>query len=176
MTTKLKPEVTDSDNVQGNSNAVITLVEYGDYQCPHCGRAYPVVKRIQEFFGDKLKFVFRNFPLQNIHQLAVPAAMASEATGRQGKFWEMHDTLFENQRWLTENSFEPFADQLGVDIEQFNKDRREEDILAKVEGDFESGVLSGVNGTPTFFINGTRYDGSWEFFDLAAAINEIINP
>jgi len=175
MTTKLKPEVTQNDNIQGNSNAVITLVEYGDYQCPHCGHAYPIVKQIQEQFGDKLKFVFRNFPLQNIHELAVPAAVASEAIGKQNKFWEMHDAIFENQRELNDNSFTKFADQLGADVKQFNEDRNDKIILDKVEGDFESGIVSGVNGTPTFFINGIRYNGSWEFSELAATINEIIN-
>lgn len=175
MTTILKPEVTESDNIQGDSNAVITLVEYGDYQCPHCGLAYPIIKQIQDFFGDKLKFVFRNFPLQNIHELAVPAAIASEAIGKQNKFWEMHDAIFENQNALNGNSFNLFAEQLGADIAKFDEDRKQSSTLDKVEGDFESGIMSGVNGTPTFFINGVRHNASWEFSELVSAINKIIN-
>src|SRR5436190_11926897 len=101
---KLNPPVSKSDHVQGNPDAEIELVEYGDYQCPHCGDAYPIVKDIQEEMGHRLKFAFRNFPLRKIHSQAMAAAMASEAAGRQNKFWEMHDLLFENQHRLISSS------------------------------------------------------------------------
>lgn len=174
MSTELKPIVGIRDNSQGNANAIVTLVEYGDYQCPYCGRAYPIVKQVQEIFGDKLKFVFRNFPLKNIHVFAVPAAIAAEAAARQNKFWEMHDIIFENQGDLHGNSFRMFAKNLGMDVEQFERDSIDEDIVEKVEKDFESGILSGVNRTPTFFINGIRHNGGYEVEELNAAIGEVI--
>jgi protein-disulfide isomerase len=175
MSTNLKPQVTPRDNIQGNPQAVITLVEYGDYQCPHCGHAYPIIKQLQEAFKDQLKLVFRNFPLRNIHPLAESAAIAAEAAGRQDRYWEMHDVIFERQRDMHGNSFREFAQELGLNVEQFEKDSKDEDILEKVEGDFESGIMSGVNGTPTFFINGKRYNGSWEFEDMAIVLKEMIS-
>lgn len=175
MSTNLKPQVTPRDNIQGSPEAVITLVEYGDYQCPHCGHAYPIVKELQEAFKDQLKLVFRNFPLRNIHPLAESAAIAAEAAGRQDRYWEMHDLIFERQRDMHGNSFREFAQELGLDLEQFEKDSNDKEIIEKVESDFESGILSGVNGTPTFFINGTRYNGSWEFEDLAIVLKEMIS-
>lgn len=175
MSTSLKPKVNDIDNIQGNPDAVITLVEYGDYQCPHCGHAYPIVKQLQKEFGDKLKLVFRNFPLRKIHPLANAAAIATEAAAKQSKFWEMHDAIFENQEYLDANSFIFFADQLGLDMDQFNNDTAEANIIQKVDDDFESGIISGVNGTPTFFINGIRYNGSWELPDLSAELTSLLN-
>ena len=175
MSTSLKPGVTYSDNIQGDANAMITLVEYGDYQCPHCGHAYPIIKQLQQTFGSELKIVFRNFPLKNLHPLAVDAAIASEAAGRQNRFWEMHDLIFENQRNLDETSFLLFAQQLGLDLEQFNVGTVAADVIQKVDDDFESGIMSGVNGTPTFFINGFRYDGSWDLADLTEVISGVIN-
>lgn len=174
MSTQLKPIVGTADNIQGNPAAAITLVEYGDYQCPHCGHAYPIVKEIQQNFGDRLKFVFRNFPLKNIHPLAVPAAIASEAAARQDKFWEMHDVIFENQENLHGNSFRHFAEDIGLDLAQFERDSKDSGIFEKVDTDFESGIMSGVNGTPTFFINGIRHNGPHETADLLAAINEVM--
>jgi protein-disulfide isomerase len=159
---KLKPAVGPTDHIQGNSSAQIELVEYGDYQCPHCGRAYPIIKSIQSELGDALKFVFRNFPLQEIHPNALNAAVAAEAAGAQEKYWEMHDIIFENQSHLDDASLVKFADKLGVDVEKFEEDFEKPEFLEKVESDFESGVRSGVNGTPSFFINGQKYEGSWE--------------
>lgn len=175
METNLKPHTNDSDNIQGNLNASITLVEYGDYQCPHCGHAYPIVKNIQKTFGDKLRFVFRNFPLQNIHPMAVSAAIATLAAAKQDKYWKMHDIIFENQESLHGNSFSHFAQKLGLDLIQFDSDFSDEELSNKVYSDFESGVESGVNGTPTFFINNKRYNGNPSEEDLTDAINEILN-
>jgi len=155
----LKPEIGPADQTQGNEQAAIKLVEYGDYQCPHCGTAYPIIKEIQSTFGDQILFVFRNFPLQESHRYANIAAQAAEAAGKQGKFWEMHDAIFENQQQLNEEFIEHLAEKLGLDMEEFEEDLDSEEISTKVEDDFESGVRSGVNGTPSFFINGEKFDG-----------------
>ncbi|RZL14836.1 MAG: DsbA family protein, partial [Pedobacter sp.] len=130
-----------------------------DYQCPHCGTAYPIIKEIQSTFGDQILFVFRNFPLQESHRYANIAAQAAEAAGKQGKFWEMHDAIFENQQHLNEEFIEHLAEKLGLDMDEFEEDMNSEEISTKVENDFESGVRSGVNGTPSFFINGEKFDG-----------------
>jgi protein-disulfide isomerase len=159
---RLRSATSPDDHIQGNQTAPIELVEYGDYQCPHCGHAYPIIKNIQKKMGNKLKFVYRNFPLAEIHPDAVNAALASEAAGLQTKFWEMHDHLFEHQNRLNDLSLIKYAEQLDLDIEQFNIDRKSEALIQKVEADFESGVRSGVNGTPSFFINGEKYNGDWE--------------
>lgn len=159
---ELKPAVSTNDHIQGNANAAIELVEYGDYQCPHCGRAYPIIKSIQGKMGDALKFVFRNFPLAEIHPHAVNAAKASEAAALQGKFWEMHDYIFEHQNRLNYPLLVRYASLLGLNVEQFENDFAKRELARKIDDDFESGVRSGVNGTPSFYINGGKYEGSWE--------------
>ena len=158
----LKPAVSSKDHIQGNANAAIELVEYGDYQCPHCGRAYPIIKRVQEKMGDQLKFVFRNFPLAEIHPDAINAAKASEAAALQDKFWEMHDHIFEHQNRLNYALLVRYASQLHLNVEQFETDFAKPALAKKVDDDFESGVRSGVNATPSFFINGEKYNESWE--------------
>ncbi len=162
----LKPAVNKNDHIQGNKNASIELVEYGDYQCPHCGRAYPVIKNIQKKLGNKLKFIFRNFPLSEAHPNATNAAVAAEAASEQNKFWEMHDIIFENQENINDVDLINYAGKIGLNIEQFKTDFEKPDYLEKVESDFESGVRSGVNGTPAFFINGKKYEDSWEEKEL----------
>jgi protein-disulfide isomerase len=169
----LKPSVSSLDHFQGNENATLTMVEYGDYQCPHCGHAYPIIKKVQEYFGDNLKFIFRNFPLENIHPFAVPAAIATEAAAKQHKFWEMHDIIFENQATLHGHSFLQFAEALKLNIEQFKLDTENELVFSKVETDFESGIKSGVNGTPSIFINDIKYNGLVETQDLINALKSI---
>ncbi|MDF2455059.1 MAG: DsbA family protein [Cytophagaceae bacterium] len=169
----LTKKVTDKDQVQGNLSAAIELVEYGDYQCPHCGRAYPIIQKIQEAMGDKLKFVFRNFPLTNIHPDAMNAAVAAEAAGLQGKFWEMHDVIFEHQNRLLEHHLISYAEELGLNVEQFKNDMLSEPVITKVEDDFESGMRSGVNGTPSFFINGEKYSNSWDYEPLLAHLKSL---
>lgn len=158
----LRPPVSDKDHFEGNPEAVIELVEYGDYQCPHCGKAYFIVKRMQEQLGDKLKFIFRNFPLAKIHPEAVMAAVATEAAALQGKYWEMHDIIFENQEYLDRESLLEYAAELDLDVATFDKDLSRPELTEKVEADFESGIRSGVNATPTFFINGEKYNNGWE--------------
>lgn len=169
----LKPEIGIADQKEGNEQAAIKIVEYGDYQCPHCGRAYPIIKEIQSTFGDQILFVFRNFPLQESHRYATIAAQAAEAAGKQGKFWEMHDAIFENQQQLSEEYLDSLAEKLGLDMDQFEQDLNSEEISDKVEDDFESGVRSGVNGTPSFFVNGGKFDGGAE--DLLQVLKESGN-
>lgn len=162
MTNQLKTAVSDQDHSQGNDNAAITLVEYGDYQCSYCGQAFGFIKDAQDAIGDDLRFIFRNFPLTEVHPHATAAAQAAEAAASQGKFWEMHDMLYENQQALSSSDLMGYAKKVGLDLEQFKKDIGNDTTSGKVEADFESGVRSGVNGTPAFFINGEKYDGDWQ--------------
>jgi protein-disulfide isomerase len=158
------------DHVEGRADAPVTLVEYGDYQCPSCGRAYPIVKEIQRRLGGRLRFIFRNFPLTTLHPSAQHAAEAAEGAARQGRFWEMHDLLFEHQRALDDRSLEGYARKLGLDESRFHAELSEHTHAPRVQEDFSSGVRSGVNGTPTFFINGIRHDGAWDLETLTEAI------
>ena len=162
----LRPPINERDQQSGNLESGLTLVEYGDYQCPYCRRAHPFVQRMLEEYGSDLRFVFRHFPLQEVHAHAFTAALAAEAAGKQSKFWPMHNLLFENQERFPQKSiFLDLAEQLRLDIGQFIVDRKREDLINKVEKDFKSGLYSGVNRTPTFFLNETKintYDGSYE--------------
>ncbi len=169
----LKPPVGPQDHLQGNPDAPIELVEYGDFECPFCGQAYSSVKAVQAALGDDLRFVFRNFPLAEAHPHALPAAQAAEAAGLQGRFWEMHDVLFEHQDMLDEPNLFRFAAALGLDMERFARDFASPGVAAKIRADFLSGARSGVNGTPTFFVNGERYDASWAPEDFIAALSTL---
>jgi protein-disulfide isomerase len=171
---KLSIAVSAQDHAEGKTSAPCTLVEYGDYQCPSCGQAYPIVKKLQKHFGAKLLFVFRNFPLSQIHPWAEPAAEAAEFAGQQGKFWEMHDLLYENQENLGEELFAELAGKLDLDPEQLQTAVAGHANHARIRADFTGGVRSGVNGTPTFFINGTRYDESYDFDTLSEAIEQAL--
>lgn len=162
---KLKFPINEKDHQLGNTIAGVILVEYGDYQCPYCGRAYPLLKRLLKEKGDAVHFVFRNFPLQEIHPMALSAALAAEAAGIQEKFWEMHDLIFEHQDNLSNGQLLDFANYLKLDVMRFGSDWQSEAVLSKVEADFESGVRSGVNGTPTFFVNGNRLNTYDETYD-----------
>jgi protein-disulfide isomerase len=159
------------DHIQGPANAPVTLTEYGDYQCPYCGEAYSIVKQLQQKFGNNLRFVFRNFPLAQIHAHAEVAAEAAEAAGAQNKFWEMHDYLYEHQDKLAAPQLIAAAKPLGLDVERFTDDLNQHAYAERVREDFLSGVRAGVNGTPTFFINGVRHDGAWDLDSLSEAIN-----
>ena len=171
---KLKPPVKSSDHIQGVADAPVELVEYGDYQCPHCGRAYTVIKRIQQQLGNQLKFIFRNFPLAESHPNATNAAIATEAASKQNKFWEMHDIIFENQENLVDEDLINYAERIGLNVKQFKDDFDKQEIQQKVEDDFESGVRSGVNGTPSFFINGEKYDSSWDESTLLKHLRSLV--
>jgi protein-disulfide isomerase len=167
---KLKPPVGANDHVQGVATAPITVVEYGDYECPYCGEAYPITKELQKRLGNKLRFVFRNFPLGEMHPHAEHAAEAAEAAGAQGKFWEMHDMLYEHQDALEDADLARYAKALKLDVPRFIKEMESRTHIDRVRSDFTSGVRSGVNGTPTFFINNTRHDGPFDLASLLAAI------
>jgi protein-disulfide isomerase len=173
---RLTVPVGPRDHVQGSEDAPVTLLEYGDYECPYCGAAYPIVKEVQKRAGKELRFVFRNFPLGNMHPHATLAAEAAEVVGALGKFWEMHDTLYEHQHALTEPDLVRYAQGLGVDSGKFTTELRRPDYAERVREDFASGVRSGVNGTPTFYINGVRHNGSYEFEELLAAIQHSEEP
>ena len=163
--------VGDRDHSMGTPEANVVLVEYGDYQCPFCGAAYPVVKRVQKELGSQLRFIFRNFPITNAHPFAEWAAETAEAAAAQGKFWAMHDFLYENQRLLGNES--PFVKEeasLGLDVARVGREVARRAYSSRIEEDFMSGVRSGVNGTPTFFINGTRYDGPAEYEELLSSL------
>jgi protein-disulfide isomerase len=160
----------DRDHVQGPADAAATLVEYGDYECPYCGAAYPIVKEVQARMGDRLRFVFRNFPITTSHPHAEQAAESAEAAAVQDRFWEMHDVLYENQRRLEDEDLRAYAEQLGLDVERFASELAEHAHADRVREDFMSGVRSGVNGTPTFYINGARHDDSYALETLLAAL------
>lgn len=157
----LTPPLGARDHTQGPPppGARVTLVEYGDFECPHCGAAYPVVKAIQQALGSKLLFAYRQFPLTRIHPHAEHAAEMAEAAGEPGKFWGMHDLLFEHQDALEDDQLVAYAKTLGIDPVWAAQALTEGRYEPRVRADFASGVRSGVNGTPTFFINGLRYEG-----------------
>ena len=168
----LSAPVSAKDHSQGAPDAHVTLVEYGDYECPHCGRAYPIVKEVQRRLGSRLRFVFRNFPLREIHPHAQHAAEAAEAAEGQGKFWEMHDAIFEHQPALDDRHLLQYAVGLGVDEERFLQELTSHAHAPRVREDFLSGIKSGINGTPTFFINGIRHDGPWDAESLIKALQD----
>lgn len=157
---KLTLPIAGRDHIQGPIDAPITLLEYGDYECPYCGQAYPIIKAIQKRLGDRLCFAFRNFPLVNSHPHAQHAAEGAEAAGAQGRFWEMHDMLFENQEALEDKDLARYAADLGLDASRLINEVLAGAHIARVREDFRSGARGGVNGTPTLFINGARYDGA----------------
>ena len=167
---RLTPAVSETDHCQGPEDAPVTLVEYGDYECPYCGQAYPIVHQVQKALGIRLRFVFRNFPLAEMHPHAERAAEAAEAAAAQGKFWEMHDLLYEHQKALDDAHLAEYAKRLGLDVDRVERELEAGTHTKRVRSDFHSGVRSGVNGTPTFFVNGRRLDGPWDFDGLMDAI------
>jgi protein-disulfide isomerase len=167
------PVTEDRDHVQGAPDAAVTLLEYGDYECPYCGAAYPIVKDVQAAMGEELRFVFRNFPITTAHPHAAQAAEAAEAAAAQELFWPMHDLLYENQQRLDGESLFAYADSLGLDAERFKRELEGHVHAERVHEDFMSGVRSGVNGTPGFFINGVRYDDSYDFDTLLGALRQV---
>ena len=169
---RLRPPVGPDDHALGPADAPVTLVEYGDYECPHCGAAHPIVKRVLRRLGRGVRFVFRNFPLGEMHPHAVEAAEAAEAAGLQGEFWRMHDRLFEHQAALAREELVAHAKRLGLDTARFASDLDSGAVEERVRGDFASGVRSGVNGTPTFFIDGVRFDESWDEDSLVEALQQ----
>ena len=172
---QLVEPVGPNDHVEGPEDAAITLVEYGDYQCPYCGQAYHIVKQLQSDFGSSLRLVFRNMPLTNAHPQAELAAETAEAVALQGKFWPMHDVLFENQRDLSGPALFRYVEEVGADLSQVANALDDGVVRNRVKDDVESGIRSGVNGTPTFFVNGERYDGSWEYDTFHGFLQEVLD-
>lgn len=173
---KLRQPVGERDHIQGPAGAGVTLLEYGDYQCPYCGQAYPIVKKIQDKFQDKLRFVFRNFPLTQVHPFAEVGAEIAEAAGAQGKFWEMHDFIYEHQQYLSNVGYflQHAETKLGLDATRMREEISNHAYLPRIREDFSTGVRSGVNGTPTFFINDFRHNGDYEVETLSEAIEKAL--
>ena len=169
---QLVAAVSAKDHSIGPADAPVTLVEYGDYQCPYCGRAFPIVQQVRRAMGKKLRFVFRNFPLSQIHEHAEHAAEVAEAAAAQGKFWEMHDWLFQHQIQLDDDGLLEGAGEVGLDVERVRRELAQGTYRDRVREDFATGIRSGVNGTPTFYINGVRHDDDYEFDTLVAALQK----
>jgi len=169
---KLSIPVGPTDHSEGRLDAPVTLVEYGDYECPYCGEAYPVMKAVQEIMGDKLRFVFRNFPITELHPHALRAAQLAEAAASVGQFWLAHDMLYAHQNALMDVDLMRYGSAVGVSANALHEafgGRFDQ----KIEGDFMGGVRSGVNGTPTLFINGMRYDGARDVDSLVEALTQV---
>ncbi len=167
------PGTEDRDHVRGPADARVTLVEYGDFECSYSRKAYPIIKDVQARMGNQMRFVFRNFPLTTLHPHAQHAAEAAEAAAAQGRFWEMHDLLFENQRHLLDDDLRSYAQTLDLDLDRFDKELAEHVHANRVREDLMSGERSGVNGTPTFFINGARHDDSYDLETLLLSMQGI---
>ncbi|MCU1381825.1 MAG: oxidoreductase [Acidobacteria bacterium] len=164
------------DHFRGAPRAPVTLLEYGDYECPHCGAAQMSIAIVRQRMGDQLRFAYRHFPLTAIHPRAERAAEAAEAAGAQGQFWPMHDLLFENQQTLEDDNLIVYADQIGLNVGRFASDLASARHAARVRDDFLSGLDSGVKGTPTFFVNGLHYTGAYEADSLVAAVQRALPP
>jgi protein-disulfide isomerase len=170
------PVSPERDHMRGPASASVMLVEYGDYECPYCRAAHPIVNAIQTQLQSGLCFVYRHFPLTTVHPHAQAATEAAEAAGSQRKFWQMHDTLFSTEAPLTNSLFISAAAAIGLDIPSFQSELTRHVHLPHIREDFMTGVRSGVNGTPTFYINAVRYDGSWDLPTLTAAVTRAATP
>ena len=180
MSSKAQPKLTvpvnEGDHIQGVSQATVTLVEYGDYECQYCGKVHPIIQDLVHRLGQQqIRYIFRHFPIRSIHAHAMLAAEAAEAAGSQGKFWEMHDLLFDAHGELTRTDLLSYAETLELDLNQFEHELDSHMHAEKIEADFYSGVRSGVNGTPTFFVNGSRYDGAWDLESLLETVLHWVN-
>ncbi len=165
------------DHARGPQDAPVTLVMYGDYECPYCGEAHPVLKRLQEGVGEQVRFIFRHFPLDSVHPRARRAAQAAEAAASQGRFWEMHDLLYEHQGDLGEEDLMRYAAELELDLQRFEEDLANDHHAWRVEEDRLGGNRAEVRGTPAFFVNGVRYAGTLDLDGLLAAVEEAAsNP
>jgi protein-disulfide isomerase len=167
---RLADSVVSDDHVQGTSGAAVTLVQYGDYECPYTRLSRYAVRQLQREYPDTLRFVFRHFPLEQIHPHSRPAALAAEASGAQTDFWTMHEYLFEHQNHLEELDLQKYATELGLDADRFERDRRSPEIARRIDQDINSGERSGVEGTPTFYVNDIRHDGGYDLESLRQAI------
>lgn len=171
---QLAVPVGPDDHIRGPDTAPLTVVEYADYQCSYCGQAFVAVRELEQTFGDQLRLVFRNMPLTQLHPYAEHAAEAAEAVALQGKFWEMHDLLFEHQRDLSDGALLHYAALAGADAVQVASVMKAGTARAKVEADLDGALRSGVSGTPTFFVNGVRYEGSWSPAPFGQYLQSVI--
>jgi protein-disulfide isomerase len=170
---KIRVGADEQDHIQGSLNSPLVMIEYADYECVFCKQAYLVVKELQNVFKKDLCYIFRNFPLSQIHVNAVNAARTAEAAGLQDKFWGMHDRLFENQDELDEDSLLSYAASMNLNMDKFVSDVGSEEIEERIVTDFYGGAQSGVSSTPTFFINGFRFQGDWSYNNLLYILTEI---
>jgi protein-disulfide isomerase len=170
---KLATAISAEDHAQGAADAAITLVQYGDYECPYTRLSRHSVHQLQREFSDSLRFVFRHFPLEEIHPHARAASVAAEAAARQADFWTMHDYLFEHQQALEDADLKRYAVDLGLDSDRFARDRTSPDVESRIERDLASGERSGVPGTPTFYVTGIRHDGGYDLESQRSALDEI---
>ena len=170
----LRVPVSPRDHRLGDENASVVVVEYGDYECPHCAAAHPVTKRITQDYGDRLSFAFRHFPMTEVHPHSGTAAEAAEFAGARGMFWPMHDLIFANSHRLSVSLLLALAASLRLSQIEMRDELASHVHLPKVQADFIGGVRSGVNGTPTFFINGQRHERTYAYPDLAAAIDDAM--
>jgi protein-disulfide isomerase len=169
---RLTVPVNDEDHILGPAQAPVTLVEYGDFQCPYCGMAHPIIQELLRLRGETTRFVFRHFPLTNVHPYAELAAEVAEVAGARDRFWPMHDWLYEHQRNINPRHLMVGVEQIGLPSEEIAREVSAHLYLDRVRRDFIGGVRSGVNGTPTFFINGVRHDGGYALEELLEAVDE----
>lgn len=162
------------DHVQGEPDARFTLVEYGDYQCPACGTLFATIEHLRARWPNEIRVVFRQYPLSGIHPRALEAAEAAEAAGAQGRFWEMHDTLFSNQNALSGKNLRRYAEQLALDVKRFSEDLKHRVYEERIRIDFRRGVANGVYGTPGLFVNGVRYNGPLDPDSLIAKAESVL--
>lgn len=170
----LKIPVTKNDHIRGNIHSPVQLVEYADFECPYCGAAAPVMEELREKYKDSISIVFRHFPLTNQHPFAALAALASEAASLQNKFWEMHDALFDNQDYLSEETIQIIARELELDMRKFNHDLNDETLEDRVQLDYKGGLESGVQRTPSLFINGIKHVGRVTIKELSPEIDMLL--
>ena len=171
---ELTPPISAEDHVEGPERAELELVMYGDFQCPYCTAAYPIVRRIRDQLGGRLLFAFRNFPLREIHPLAERAAEAAEAAAAQGAFWQMHDRMYESGGALSREDLIRYAGELGLDSDRVAAELDSEVHRPRIERDLDSGIASGVTGTPGFFVGGRLYGGSFDAQSLRAALETSV--
>jgi protein-disulfide isomerase len=167
---KLAASITPEDHAQGPADAAVTLVQYGDYECPYTRMSRHSVQALQAEYADRLRFVFRHFPLEEIHPHARAAATAAESAAAQDQFWQMHEYLFAHQKALEEADLHQYAIELGLDLVRFARERTSPEVAARIDRDLASGERSGVEGTPTFYVNGVRHDGGYDVDSLRSAI------
>lgn len=166
--------ITDKDHIRGNKDAKVTIVEFSDFQCPFCQRFAPSVQQALQQYGDDIRFVYKHFPLDSIHPQARPAAEASECAAEQGKFWEFHDALFANQDQLSSTYYPQLAQELGLNVTNFNKCLTDGKYRQKVQDDYQAGITAGVRGTPHTLVNGIAVSGAVPFETLAAQIDAAL--